>query len=104
MSNLLRLSKSASRFLGKVSASKRFHLAKFIFSGLRFFWQSQVSEIGFKVFSKSFDKFGSGFSARFVFSGKVNFSQSQFLAKVSASSWLCVLVSQSCFPKQKSGL
>ena len=36
-SNLLRVSKSASRFLGQVLVSKRFHLAKSIFHGLRFF-------------------------------------------------------------------
>jgi len=67
---------------------------------LRSFWQSQVSEIGFKIFGKSFGKFGSGFFARLISFGKVNFSQSQFLAKVSASPRLCVLVSRSCFPNQ----
>ncbi len=61
-------------------ASKRFLLAKSVFSGLRSFWQSQVSKTGFKVFSKSFGKFGFGFFVRFIFSGKVNFSQSQFFS------------------------
>ncbi|MCK6463173.1 MAG: hypothetical protein L6Q29_05160, partial [Candidatus Pacebacteria bacterium] len=50
VSNLLRFSKSASSFLGKVFASKWFHFAKSIFPGLRSFWQSQVSKIGY-IFS-----------------------------------------------------
>jgi len=52
------------------------------------FIQSRVSKIGFKIFSEGFNKFVSGFFARFIFSSKVTFQQSQFLAKVSASSWL----------------
>jgi hypothetical protein len=74
VSNLLRLLKSASGFSIKVLAGKRFHFAKSIFCGLRFLGQSQASKIGVKVFSKSFGKFGSGFFARFIFSGKVAFS------------------------------
>jgi len=54
-------SKIGFNVLVKVLESKQFHFAKSIFHGLRFVWQSQVSEIGFKVFSKSFGKFGSGF-------------------------------------------
>jgi hypothetical protein len=50
----------------QVLASKQFHFAKSVLSGLRFFWQSQVSKIGFKVFRKSFGKFSSGFFARFI--------------------------------------
>ena len=80
-SNWLRLLKLVSWFSVKVSVSRRFHLAKFVFHGWHFIWSSQVSEIGFKIFSKSFGKFGSGFFARFIFSGKVNFSQSQFFSK-----------------------
>jgi len=85
---------------GQVLVSKRFHFAKSVFHGLRFVWSSQVSKIGFKVFSKSFGKFGSGFFASLIFSGKTFFLQSQFSAKVLASSRLCVLVNQSNFPKQ----
>jgi hypothetical protein len=103
-SNLLRVSKSASRFLGQVLVSKRFHLAKSIFHGLRFSWQSQVSKIGFKIFSKNFGKFISGFFARFIFSGKVTYSQSQFLAKVLASSWLWCFGKSVLISKAKSGL
>jgi len=49
-SNLLRFSKSVSRFLGKVLASNSFHFAKSAFSGLHSFSQSQVPKIGY-VFS-----------------------------------------------------
>ena len=52
ISNWLRSPKSASRFLVKVLASKSFYLAKSVFHGLRFVWQNQVSEIGFKVLAK----------------------------------------------------
>jgi len=68
------------KVLVKVLVSRRFHFAQFVFYGLPSLWSSQVSEIGFKIFSKSFGKFGSGFLARFVFSGKFVFSQSQFSA------------------------
>jgi len=78
VSNLLRLSKSASSFLGEVLTSKSFQLAKSVFHGLRFVWQSQVTKIGFKIFSKSFGKFSSGFFARFIFSGKVIFCKVSF--------------------------
>ena len=48
---------------------------KIRFSWLAFFWSSQVSKISFKVFSKSFGKFGSGFcQAQFL-------RQSYYLAK-----------------------
>jgi len=67
-------SKIGFNVLVKVLASKQFHLAKSVFHGLRFVRSSQVSEIGFKIFSKSFGKFGSGFFVRFIFSGKVGFS------------------------------
>jgi len=46
---------------------------KVFFSGLRFTWQSQVSKIGYVFFRKTFGKFGSGFLAKFIFSGKVGF-------------------------------
>ena len=52
VSNLLRLLKSASRFSGKVLASKQFYLAKSVFLGLRFVWLSQVSKTGFNFLSK----------------------------------------------------
>ena len=70
VSNLLRFPKSASRFLAKVLAGKWFYLTKFVFSGLHFVWSSQVSEIGFKIFSKSFGMFGSGFSPGLFFLAK----------------------------------
>jgi hypothetical protein len=81
-------------------ASKRFHLVKYVFHGLRFVSQNQVSEIGFKIFGKSFGLFGSGFFAKFVFSGKVIFLQSLFLAKVSVVVEL-VLVPVETLPKHK---
>ena len=56
-------------------------MAKSVFHGLRFVWQSQVSEIGFKIFSKSFGKFGSGFFARFIFFWQSKLLQSQFFSK-----------------------
>jgi hypothetical protein len=76
--NLLRSLKSASRFLAKVLASKRFHFAKSVFSGLRSFGQSQVSKIGYtfsaKVLASLSQAFlsGSFFLANCVF-GKVSF-------------------------------
>ncbi len=79
------VSKTGILVFGQVLTSKQFHFAKSVFSGARFFWQSQVSKIGFKVFRKSFGKVGSGFFSKFIFSGKLNFLQSQFSAKVSAS-------------------
>ena len=82
------VSKIGFKVLVKVLVSRRFHFAQFVFYGLPSLWSSQVSEIVYIFFSKSFGKFGSGFFARFIFSGKVGFSQSQFLAKVSASSRL----------------
>jgi len=57
-------------------ASKQFHFAKSVFHGLRFVWQYQVSEIGFKIFSKSFGKFGSVFFCQIHF-----FWQSKLFAK-----------------------
>jgi hypothetical protein len=101
---LAQVSKIGFKVFSLGFGKQKVSFGKVRFSWLAFFLQSQVSEIGFKIFSKSFDKFGSSFFAKFIFSGKVNFSQSQFLAKVSASSRFCVLVSQSCFPKSKSGL
>jgi len=74
VSNLLKFPKLASWFSGKVLVSKWFHFTKSVFSGLRSFWQNQVSKIGFKVFRKSFGKFGLGFLARLIFSSKVHFS------------------------------
>jgi len=103
-SNFLRSLKSASRFQAKFWQAIGFILQSPFFHGLHFFLQSQVFKIGFKVFRKIFGKFGSGFFARFVFSGKANFSQSQFLAKVLASSRLLCFGKSVCFPKIKSGL
>jgi len=81
-------------------ASKRFHLAKSVFHGLRFVWQNQVSKIGYIFSGKVLASLVRALFARFVFSGKVNFSQSQFSAKVSASSRLCVLANQFRFQWQ----
>jgi len=55
-------------------------------------------------FSKSFGKFGLGFFARFIFSGMFRFWQSQFLAKVSASSRLWHFGKSVLISKAKSGL
>jgi len=71
--NWLKSLKLVSWFSVNTLASKRFHLAKSVFHGLRFVWQGQVSEIGFKIFNKSFGKFGFGFFVGFIFSGKVTF-------------------------------
>jgi len=38
----------------QVLVSKRFHLAKSVFHGLRFVWSSQVSKIGFSFSAKVF--------------------------------------------------
>ena len=94
------VSKIGFKVLVKVLESRQFHFAQFVFYGLPSLWLSQVSEIGFKIFSKSFGKFGSGFFARFIFSGKVIFSKVSFSAKVSASSRFCVLVNVSWFQWQ----
>ena len=50
ISNWLRSPKSASRFLAKGSAGKRFHFAKSVFSGLRFIRSNQALKIGY-IFS-----------------------------------------------------
>ena len=52
--NRLRFPKSASRFLAKVLAGKRFHFAKSAFSGLHFFWQNQASKIDYIFSAKVF--------------------------------------------------
>ena len=85
VSNLLRFPKLATWFLLRFWQASGFILQSPFFLACVSFLQSQVFKIGFKVFRKSFGKFGLGFFARFAFSGKVNFSQSQFLAKVLAS-------------------
>ena len=77
VSNWLRFPKSASRFSVKVLASKRFHLAKSWFCGKGYFLQNQVCKIGFKIFSKSFGKFGSGFFSQVRF-----FWQGHFFVKL----------------------
>jgi len=79
-SNWLRSLKSASRFLVKVLASKWFHFAKSVFFWLAFSLVKSGFQNWLQGFSKSIGKFGSGFSARFIFSGKVNSSQSQFFS------------------------
>ena len=71
----------------QVMASERLHLAKLIFLACVLFGQVRLSKSA-TFFSKSFGKVGSGFFARLIFSGEVIFSQSQFLAKVLASSRL----------------
>ena len=101
---LAQVSKIGFMVFGQVLVSKQFHFAKSVLSGLRFFWQSQVSKIGFKVFIKSFGKFGSGFFAKFIFSGKVIFLQSQFSAKVSASPRLLRFGNSAVLVLAKSGL
>jgi hypothetical protein len=73
-----------SQSFGKQAVS----FGKVRFSWLAFSLVKSGSKNWLQGFSKSIGKFGSGFSARFVFSGKVNFSQSQFSAKVLASSRL----------------
>jgi len=98
------VSKISFVVFAQVLASKRFHFAKSVFHGLRFFGQSQVCKIGFKVFCKCLGKFSSGFFARLIFSGKVIFPQSQFLAKVSASSRLWRFGKSVSVSKTKSGL
>ncbi len=67
--------------LAKVLVSKSFHRAKFVFVASLLFRQSQVSEIGFKVFGQGFDNFKSGSSVRFVFSGKGFGLQGHFFSK-----------------------
>ena len=104
MSNFLRFLKSASRFSSKVLANKRFHFAKSCFCSKGNFLQSQVSKIGIEVFHKSFGKFGSGFFAKLIFSGKFFVWQNQFLAKVLASSWLWCFGKSVLISKAKSGL
>ena len=74
------VSKIGFKVLVKVLESRQFHFAQFVFYGLPSLWLSQVSEIGFKIFSKSFGKFGSGFFAKLIFSGKVIFSKVSFSA------------------------
>ena len=82
--------------------------ATFIWQNL-FFWLAFFLAIsGFQNwlqgFSKSFAKFGFGFFVRFLFSGKVNFSQSQFFSvgfrKFSALAFWLV----SCIFQNKVGL
>jgi len=57
------------------------------------------------IFSaKSFGKFGLGFLARFVFSGKAFFRKVSFLAKVLASPQFWHFGKSVSFSKTKSGL
>jgi len=53
-------------------------LAKSVFSGLRSFRESQVSEIGYIFSAKVLASLVQAFLSGLFFSGKVNFSQSQF--------------------------
>ena len=98
------VSKIGFKVLAEILVSKRFHFAKPCFYSKGFFLQSQVYEIDFKIFSKSFVKFCSGFFAEFIFSGKVHFLQSQFLAWVSASSRLWRFEYSKLISLAKSGL
>ncbi len=82
VSNLFRFLKSASRFSGKVLASKRFRLAKCAFLACVLFRSNQVSEISFKVFSQSFCNISSGFFVRLIF-----FWQRNFLARSFFQHW-----------------
>jgi len=61
---------------------------KVYFLWLAFFLVKSGFQNRLHFFSKNFSKFVSGFFARFIFSGINHGLQSQFLAKVSASSWL----------------
>jgi len=49
---LAQVSKIGFVILVKVRASRRFHFAKSIFSGLRSFWQSQALKIGYTFSAK----------------------------------------------------
>jgi len=62
-------------------ASKPFHLAKFVFFWLALILAKSGFQNRFQGFSKSFGRFGSGFFARIIFSGKSVFWQSQFFSK-----------------------
>ncbi len=67
--------------LGKVFASKSFYRSKFAFVASIIFRQSQISKIGFKVFSRGLYKICSDFFVRFTFSGKGSGLQSHFFSK-----------------------
>ena len=88
---------------------KSFDKQAISFGKIRFFWLAFfLAKSGFQDwlqgFSKSFGKFGLGFLARFIFSGKVNFSQSQsFSVGFRKFSALAFGMSVS-FSKTKSGL
>jgi len=75
-----------------------------LFFWLAFFLAKSGFQNWLQGFRKSFDKFGSGFFARFIFSGTVNFLQNQFLAKVSASSRLFRSFNSCSSSMAKSGL
>jgi hypothetical protein len=74
------------------------------FSGLRSFRSSQVSKISFMVLSQCFGKFGSGFFAKLIFSGKGFGFQNHFFSKrfgkfgsgVLVLPWFWFLQSQHC--------
>jgi hypothetical protein len=101
---LAQVSKIGFVILVKVRASRRFHFAKSIFSGLRSFWQSQALKISY-IFSAKFRQvWVRFFSSGLFFSGKVTFSQSQFSAKVSASPRLWRSCNSKLVSLAKSGL
>ncbi|MBE7436750.1 MAG: hypothetical protein HS100_22755 [Anaerolineales bacterium] len=77
---LAQVSKIGFVVLRQVFASKRFHFANSVFSGLRFVWSSQVSEIGYislaKVLASLVRAFSPGsFFRQFCFSAKSVFSK-----------------------------
>jgi hypothetical protein len=74
--------------LVKVLASKSFHRSKLAFVASIIFRQSQVSEIGFKVFNQRFGEFGSGFFVRLFFSGKGFASPGHFFQQAFWQVWL----------------
>jgi hypothetical protein len=66
---------------GQSSGKQKFSSSKVCAVASIVFRQSQVSEIGSKIFGQVLGKFKSGFFVRLTFSGKAFGSQSHFFSK-----------------------
>jgi len=101
---LAQVSKIGFKVFSLVFGKQAVSFCKVRFFRLAFSLVKSGSQNWLQGFSKSIGKFGSGFSARFIFSGKVNSSQSQFSAWVSANPRLWRFGKSIVISKTKSGL
>ena len=77
---LAQVSEISFKIFSLVFGKQAFSFCKVHFFWLAFSLVKSSSQNWLQGFSKSIGKFGSGFSAKFLFSGTVNSSQSQFFS------------------------